>query len=202
MEIPYNPALLSKYNCHINVMVIKAVKYLYILKGGSRAAVQLRAPSTPNRQQQPAMNVRQHADCHDKIQHHVDWLHHHATLCIALHNECFQDLENTILHDWNVWIWVGLLQDLVQSLSYVWIHAHQPMQCWHGLQVLLLLQSKPALDGFWHGWCAFMLPTPTGAFILTVPTIEGQAVGRICTCMYNMLLCKMHLYTRQSSHVL
>ena len=44
MVIPY-PALLSKYNCHINVMVvstIKAVKYLYILKGGSRAAVQLR----------------------------------------------------------------------------------------------------------------------------------------------------------------
>ncbi|KAL0021630.1 hypothetical protein WJX77_001364 [Trebouxia sp. C0004] len=77
MVVPYNPALLLKYNCHINVEVVsnvRAVKYLYkyILKGGTRAAVELRAPATPNKQRQPSMNVQQDADSHDEIQHHID----------------------------------------------------------------------------------------------------------------------------------
>jgi len=77
MVVPYNPALLLKYNCHINVEVvstIRAVKYLYkyILKGGTRVAVELRAPGTANRQRQPPMNVQQDADRHDEIQHHID----------------------------------------------------------------------------------------------------------------------------------
>ena len=42
--VPYNPYLLTRYNCHINVKVcssIKAVKYLYkhIYKGNDRIAV-------------------------------------------------------------------------------------------------------------------------------------------------------------------
>ena len=50
MVVPYNPALLLKYNCHINVEVvstIRAVKYQYkyVLKGGTRAAVTTTATS-------------------------------------------------------------------------------------------------------------------------------------------------------------
>jgi hypothetical protein len=46
--VPYNPYLLLKYNCHINVEVctsIQAVKYLfkYVYKGHDRAAVQVGA---------------------------------------------------------------------------------------------------------------------------------------------------------------
>jgi hypothetical protein len=42
--VPYNPYLLAKYDCHINVEIcstVKAVKYLYkyITKGVDRAAV-------------------------------------------------------------------------------------------------------------------------------------------------------------------
>ena len=44
--VPYNPYLLSKYNCHINVEVcnsIKAIKYLfkYIYKGNDHAVIQV-----------------------------------------------------------------------------------------------------------------------------------------------------------------
>lgn len=44
--VPYNPYLLSRYNCHINVEIcsgVTAVKYLYkyIYKGHDRVAVNL-----------------------------------------------------------------------------------------------------------------------------------------------------------------
>ncbi len=43
--VPYNPGLLLKYNCHINVEVcstVKSVKYLYkyVYKGGDRAVIE------------------------------------------------------------------------------------------------------------------------------------------------------------------
>ena len=58
MVVPYNQALLFKHNCHIDVEIIstiQAVKYLHILKGGTRAAVTVesRAPNMPTGNNSP-----------------------------------------------------------------------------------------------------------------------------------------------------
>ena len=73
MVVPYNPMLLLKYNCHINaevVSTVKSVKYLYksILKGGTRAAMQLRRPGQPA-VAQPTVRLE---DIRDEIQDHID----------------------------------------------------------------------------------------------------------------------------------
>lgn len=73
MVVPYNPMLLLKYNCHINVEVVstvKSIKYLYkyILKGGTRAAMQLRKPGQPAVAQPTAAPT----DVRDEIQQHID----------------------------------------------------------------------------------------------------------------------------------
>ena len=98
------------------------------------------------------MNVQQDADRCYEIQHHVDGRYAslinqilcNALLCIM---SVFRTLKTlscmTNRHD------MDRMYDK-QPVTYaeLELHAHQPMQCWHGLQVLLLLQSKLALNGF------------------------------------------------------
>ncbi|XP_020266738.1 uncharacterized protein LOC109842248 [Asparagus officinalis] len=61
--VPYNPYLLSRYNCHVNVEVcsgLKAVKYLYkyIYKGHDKAAVCI----TSNEATHPVDEIKQYQD--------------------------------------------------------------------------------------------------------------------------------------------
>ena len=72
LVVPYNAALLLKYNCHINVEVvstIKAVKYLfkYIMKGGTRAAFGFKAVRP-----EPQEAGDADEELYDEIKHHQD----------------------------------------------------------------------------------------------------------------------------------
>ena len=65
--IPYNPVLLLKYDCHVNVEVVAtvvAVKYLYkyISKGPDRAIVEINKPSGVNSNNM-VDEVKQFLDC-------------------------------------------------------------------------------------------------------------------------------------------
>ena len=76
MVVPYNAALLLKYNCHINVEVVstmKAVKYLYkyIMKGGTRAAFGFKAAEAAG-QSQPHPASDTDGERYDEIKHHQD----------------------------------------------------------------------------------------------------------------------------------
>ena len=92
MVVPYNPALLLKCNCHINVeavSTVKVVKYLYkyILKGGTRAAIELRAQGEP-RQPQPRMDIERNVDHGDEIQHHIDVRYANTTVLLHCLTAC------------------------------------------------------------------------------------------------------------------
>ncbi len=83
--VPYNPALLVKYNCHINIEVVcsvRAVKYLYkyITKGCDRLSVAL---SDGNRDA-----IQQYLDCRYIGPQEAYWRLFEYELCGNSHTVC------------------------------------------------------------------------------------------------------------------
>lgn len=63
--VPYNPYLIKKYDCHVNVEIcssVKAVKYLYkyITKGHDRISVQVQDPNVANTN---VDEIKEYLDC-------------------------------------------------------------------------------------------------------------------------------------------